>query len=174
MRHVVNGPVLRLILVGLVLLGVQNTLCANHPITDVRIQVLLAFTAAAGAASSAERGALAGFVLGMMYDLSSGQPLGQTALAYGFGGLVAGYLTVLKPVPRWWMIAGFVTLGAAAGEAAIPVVMLITGQQGWLSMRVFRVVGIVTVAALALAPIFVPIGRWAVAYRSPHWKALPE
>lgn len=174
MRHVVSGPVPRLFLVGLVLLGLQNTVFSNHPITDVRIQVLLAFTAAAGAASSAERGALAGFVLGMMYDLSSGQPLGQTALAYGFGGLVAGYLTVLKPVPRWWMIAGFVALGAAAGEAAIPVLMLVTGQQGWLSWRVVRVVGIVTVASVVLAPIFVPIGRWAVAHRAPQWKALPE
>ncbi len=174
MRHFVQGPIPRLVAFGLILLGVQNTVCAAHPLFGVRIQLPLAFVVAAGAASTAERGALAGFVLGMMYDLSSGQPLGQTALAYGLGGFVAGYLSVVRPVPRWWMIAGFAALGAVAGEGSVPVLMLVTGQEGWLGLRMVKVLVVVAAGCLALlAPLFTP-ARWAAGLRRPKWRVMPE
>ena len=174
MRAVLGGPIPRLVLFGFVLLGIQNTVLANHPVGDVRIQILLALAAAAGAGAGAERGALAGFVMGMMYDLSSGQPLGLTALAYGLAGLVAGYLQVIKPVPRWWMLGGFAALGAAAGEASLPVLMAMTGQGGWVGFRLLRVIPVVAVAAVVLAPVFVPVGRWLVGFRPPQWKVMQE
>lgn len=174
MRTVLAGPLPRLLLFGFILLGVQNTVLASHPLANVRVQVLLALVAAAGAGAGAERGALAGFVLGMMYDLSSGQPLGQTALAYGFAGLVAGYLQVITPVPRWWMLAGFTALGAAAGETAVPVLMSVTGQTGWITARLLTIIPIVVIASVVLAPLFVPIGRWLVGYRPPQWKVMQE
>lgn len=174
MRAAIQGPVPRLVVIGLILLGVQNAVAAQHPIADVRVQVLLALVVAAGVSSGAERGALAGFVLGMMYDLSSGQPLGQTALAYGLAGLVAGYLQVLTPVPRWWMLAGFTVLGAVAGEAAVPFVKLVTGQEGWVSSELLRIVTVVSLSSVILLPVLLPIGRWVVALRRPQWKVLPE
>ena len=47
---------------------------------------MLALAAAAGAAGGPQKGALAGFVLGLMYDLSVGTPLGSSSLAMGIGG----------------------------------------------------------------------------------------
>ena len=172
MIGLLRGPLLRLVFAGLVLVGVQNAVCSRHPVAGVRVQLLLAMTAAAGAGSGAERGAMAGFVLGMMSDLSSGQLLGVTALSYGLGGLAAGYLRVLTPVPRWWMIAGFTALGAVVGEAAQPVLMLFAGQEGWLRLRVLLVVVVVTVAAVILAPLFVPIGRLITGFKRPQWKSV--
>ena len=82
----------RLIPVALVVLAIQRTVCAAHRPAGVAVQVVLALAAGAGAGAGAERGAFAGFALGMMYDLGVGTPLGLTALAYGLAGLVSGYV----------------------------------------------------------------------------------
>ena len=80
----------RLIPVALVVLAIQRTVCATYRVDGVAIQVVLALAAGAGAGAGSERGAFAGFALGMMYDLGVGTPLGLTALAYGLAGLTSG------------------------------------------------------------------------------------
>ncbi len=50
------------------------------------MQVVLALVAAAGASGGSERGAVAGFVLGAMFDLVEGTPLGSTAIAFTVAG----------------------------------------------------------------------------------------
>ena len=76
--------------------------------------------AGAGASGGSERGAVAGFVLGVMFDLVEGTPLGSTAIAFTLGGVVAGLLALVAADPQWWLKAIFVGLGAAVGEAALP------------------------------------------------------
>ena len=173
MQNLLLGPIIRLIPVGLILLGFQNQVMAEHPVFDVRLQLLLSLAAATGAVSSAETGALCGFILGMLFDLSSGQPLGQSALAYGVAGLAGGYLHTLTAVPRWWMIGLFTGLAAAAGEAATPVIMLLTGRDGWLNADLLRVVPIVALGAVLLSPLLGPLGRWSMRVRKPQWKVIP-
>ena len=56
----------RLIPVTLVFLAIQRTVCANYPVAGVAIQVVLALAAGAGAGAGSERGAFAGFAMGMM------------------------------------------------------------------------------------------------------------
>ena len=46
----------------------------------------------AGAAGGPQKGALAGFVLGLMYDLGVGTPLGSSSITMGLAGSVAGYV----------------------------------------------------------------------------------
>ena len=82
----------RLIPVALVVLAIQRTVCATYRTDGVAVQVVLALAAGAGAGAGSERGAFAGFALGMMYDLGVGTPLGLTALAYGLAGLTSGYV----------------------------------------------------------------------------------
>ncbi len=74
-----QGPVIRLVPVGMVLLAFQRSLFVEIMIAGVIIQVVLALAAAAGAAGGSERGATAGFVLGVMYDMLEGLPIGSTA-----------------------------------------------------------------------------------------------
>ena len=71
----------------------------------------------------------------MMFDLAAGTPLGSSALAFGLGGLVAGYVVTITPDPQWWLAALFAALGAVVGEAAIPVIKLLIGQDGWITPR---------------------------------------
>jgi cell shape-determining protein MreD len=138
------------------------------------VQVVLALAAGAGAGAGSERGAFAGFALGMMYDLGVGTPLGLTALAYGLAGLASGYVISITPDPQWWLAAIFVAIGSAVGEAAIPVVKYLTGQDGWVNDRLLSVIPVVTVAATVMSPLVVPLGRWCSGAKRPTWRAIPE
>ena len=164
----------RLIPVALVLLAIQRTVCATYRPGGVAVQVVLALAAGAGAGAGSERGAFAGFALGMMYDLGVGTPLGLTALAYGLAGLTSGYVMSITPDPQWWLAAIFVAIGSAVGEGAIPVVKFLTGQEGWLNDRLFLVLPVVTVPATLLSPLMVPLGRWCAGAKRRTWRAIPE
>lgn len=164
----------RLIPVALVVLAIQRTICASYRPAGVAVQVVLALAAGAGAGAGSERGAFAGFALGMMYDLGVGTPLGLTALAYGLAGLTAGYVLSITPDPQWWLAAIFVAIGSAVGEFAIPVVKFLTGQEGWLDNQLFVVIPVVTVAATLLSPLMVPLGRWCAGAKRHTWRAIPE
>ena len=129
LASLVQGPLLRLAAVGFVVLGLQRTLFADLRPGGVALQVMLALAAAAGAAGGPQKGALAGFVLGLMYDLGSGTPLGSSSLTMGLGGYVAGYAQSITIEPHWWLAALFTGLGAAVGEAAVPIVRVFIGQE---------------------------------------------
>ena len=73
--------VTRTVLVGFIVLSLQMTIATEIRVLGVVIQIVLAFAVAAGAASGPVEGAKAGFVLGLMYDLASGLPLGSTAMS---------------------------------------------------------------------------------------------
>src|SRR5215207_7242288 len=168
---VVQGPLLRLISVGLILLALQRTLFTDLTPGGVVLQVMLALAAATGAGTGSQKGALAGFVLGLMYDLAAGTPLGSSSITMGLAGYAAGYVTSITIDPQWWLAALFTALGAAIGEAAVPVVRTFIGEEDVFSPRLVTVVGVVAAGALILSPALVPIGRWCLRIKRPEWKA---
>ena len=174
MRAFLLGPLPRLLPVGLCLLALQRTVLSEQRPLDVAVQIVLALVAAAGAGSGPERGALAGFVLGIMYDLATGTPLGLTALVYALAGFTAGYALTLTPTPPWWLSSLFTGIGAAVGETAVPIGKTLIGQDGWVDRRMFTIVPVVAVFALLLSPLFVPLGRWCMCVKRPKWKAMME
>ena len=174
MRTVVLGPLVRLVPVGLIVLGFQRKVAAPYRPLDVVVDVVLALVAAAGAGGGPERGALAGFFLGLMFDLATGGPLGLSSLAFGAGGMVAGYVVTITPDPPWWLAGAFTALGATVGEAAIPVVKLLTGVDGWVTPRLLVVLPVQAVAAFVLSVVFVPVGRWCMCVKRPKWNPIPE
>jgi rod shape-determining protein MreD len=174
LRNFVFGPLVRLLPVGLLAMSVQRVLFAQHPIHDVRLQFVLALVVAAGAGGGAERGAVAGLVLGLVYDLNGNTPLGLMALAYGLGGMTAGYVHTFTPDPQWWLASLFALVGAAVGELSIPVAEVITGQSGWITGRLLFVVPMVAVTAAVLCPLLMPVGRWMMGVKRKKWKAMLE
>ncbi len=174
MRSILFGPLVRLVPVGLVFVAIQRVVCARYTIDTVVVQVVLALVVAAGATGGSERGALAGFVLGMMYDLGVGTPLGISALAYGVAGLVAGYVLSITPDPQWWLASLFCFVGAAVGEAAQPAALMLTGEDGLINVHLIEIVLIVAAAATVMSPLLLPLGRWCMAVKRPKWKAIPE
>ncbi len=156
------------------MLAIQRTVLSEIHAFDVVVQIVLALVAGAGAGAGPERGAIAGFTLGLMYDLSTGSPLGLTALVYALAGFVAGYVITLTPTPQWWLAAIFTGIGAAVGETAVPAARMLIGQDGWFTSRLFTIVPVVSVFAIVLSPLLVPLGRWCMCVKRPKWKAMHE
>jgi rod shape-determining protein MreD len=174
MIALLRGPLPRLVLFGVVLLALQTTFFADARLFGVSIQVVLAFVAAAGAVGGPDRGAIAGFVLGVMYDLAVGSPLGSSAITFGLAGVVAGTVTRFNVELTWWLAMAFVALGVAVGELAVPVVRLFLGETDVISDRLAVIVPVVTVAGALLSPLFVPVGRWCLRLNRQEWKVPAE
>jgi rod shape-determining protein MreD len=174
LMSLIQGPLLRLLSVGLILLALQRTLFTDLTPFGVVVQVMLALAAAAGAASGPQKGALAGFVLGVMYDLGSNTPLGSSSITMGLAGFAAGYVMSLTVDPQWWLAAIFTGLGAAVGEAAVPVVRAFIGEEQAFGPRYGVAVAVVSVAAMVLSPVFVPLGRWCMRIKRVEWRAVPQ
>lgn len=170
----VQGPLFRLIPVGLLLLTLQTTLFVDLQPAGVMIQVMLALAAATGAGGGADRGALAGFVLGLMYDLGTWSPLGSTALTMSAAGIVAGLAWSITVNPPWWLAMIFTMFGAAVGEVGVPVVRSFIGDHNVFTPELYTIVPVVTIAAGVFSPVFVPLSRWCMRIKRSEWKAPPE
>lgn len=171
---IVQGPIGRLVPVGVLLLAIQVAVFSEVRPLGVVPQLLLAFAAAAGVAGGPERGMLAGFVVGLMFDLSTGAPLGSSAITMGLAGMVAGSLSFINVEPRWWLSALFVALGSAAGEVSVPLLRYLIGQERVLSNETFVVVPVVAAAAALFSPLLVPLGRWSLRLGKVEWKVPAE
>ncbi len=171
LASLVQGPLLRLASVGLVVVALQRTLFSDLRPLGVAVQIVLALAAAAGAGGGPQKGALAGFVLGLMFDLAVGTPLGSSSITMGVGGFVAGYVTSITIDPQWWLAALFTGLGAAVGEAGVPVVRSFIGEESTFTTRLLTIVPVVAVASMVLSPLLVPLGRWCMRVKRPEWKA---
>lgn len=170
----VQSSLIRLVPVGMILLALQRTIFVDIQVGGVNVQVVLAFVAAAGAVGGSERGAVAGFTLGMMYDLVEGTPLGSTAIAFTVAGVVSGLLALVTADPQWWLSALAAGVGAAAGEAMVPTVRVFIGEENPWPADMATVVPIVAIASAMLSPLFVPIARWCLRLRGPEWIAPTE
>ena len=170
----IQGPLPRLVLVGMLLLALQQTLFVDVRPWGVTIQVMLALAAAAGVAGGPQKGALAGFVFGLMYDLRAGTPLGSSSFSMGLGGYTAGYVQSITIDPQWWLSALFVGLGTAVGEMLVPVVRTFVGEQHPWSERWYTVVAVVTAAAMLASPLLVPLGRWCVKVKKTDWTKVKQ
>jgi rod shape-determining protein MreD len=170
LASLVQGPLLRLFSVGVILLALQRTLFEDLRPAGITLQVMLALAAAAGAAAGPQKGALAGFVLGLLYDLNVGSPLGSSSIAMGLAGYIAGYATSIAVQPPWWLAALFVAIGAAAGEAVVPVIREFVGESHPLEPHFGLVVAVVAIGAAVMSPVLVPVGRWCMRVKKPDWK----
>jgi rod shape-determining protein MreD len=173
-RAFLTGPLVRLFPVGLCVLAIQRTVLTEVRVFGVVLQLVLALAAAAGAGAGPERGAVAGFTLGLMSDLAIGSPLGLTAIVYALAGFVAGYVFTLTRTPQWWLAAIFTSIGAAVGETALPAGRTLIGEDGWFTSQLFTIVPVVAAFALLMSPLFVPLGRWCMCVKKPRWKAMHE
>jgi cell shape-determining protein MreD len=165
----VQGPLVRVIPVGLVLLALQRTIFVDVQVSGVIIQVMMATAAAAGVAGGSERGALVGFVFGIMFDLAEGTPLGSTAVAMTVAGIVGGLLALMVADPHWWLAALFTGLGTAAGALMIPVVRVFVGESQPFQTRLAVVVPVVAAAGALMSPLLVPLARWCLRLKRPEW-----
>jgi rod shape-determining protein MreD len=171
---ILQGPVGRLVPLGIILLALQTTLFVEVQPAGVVLQIVLAFAAAAGVVGGPERGALAGFVLGLMFDLVTGSPLGSSAITMGLAGALAGCVVLFRVELTWWLAAIVVAIAAGAGELAVPVVRTFIGQENLFTTRLLVVIPIVAFAAALLSVVFCPLSRWCLRLQRQPWKVPTE
>lgn len=165
-----HSPLPRLIPIGMILLALQKTLFVELQPFGVILQLLLAFAASAGAAGGSERGALAGFVLGILFDLAIGTPLGSSAISMGLAAWVAGMVHLIRIDATWWISAIFVGVGAAVGETTVPVIRRFTGEQDAFVADLWTIVPVVAASSAIMSIAFVPLARWSLSLARPEWK----
>lgn len=170
MGWLLNSSLTRVIPIGMMLLALQTTLFVEMRPFGVIIQVLLAFAASAGAVGGPERGAITGFVVGLLFDLSIGTPLGGSSLTMGTAGYVAGWCDVIRVDTTWWMAAAFVGVGAGIGEAGVPVVRRFIGEEDAFVPEMWTIIPVVAVSGAVLSVALVPLARWALRVAPPEWK----
>jgi hypothetical protein len=160
----------RLVPVGMILLAIQKTLFIEITPFGVIVQIVMAFAASAGATGGPERGAIAGFTLGIMFDLAVGSPLGSSAITMAIAGSVGGWADVIRIDTTWWLAGIFVGLGTGAGELAVPVVRRFIGEQDAFVPDLAVIVPVVAVAGAVMSLALVPLSRWSLGLERPEWK----
>jgi len=167
MIELLRHPLLRLLMIGLPVLALQTTLLADMRPAGVVIQAMLLLSVAGGIAGGPERGALAGFVLGFLFDLVLTSPLGLHALVYGLAGFLAGYINSLTIDHPRWLIVLVVGVASAASTAIYPVAAAMIGEEVVFSTRLITVVAVVSVANMVLAVPAVGLMRWVLHVPAP-------
>lgn len=169
----VQGPIIRLVPLAIILLSIQRNLFTQLEVAGVVVQLVLAFVVTCGAVGGSERGAIAGFVCGGIFDLVEGLQLGTATTAFTLAGIFAGLLALIIPEPSWWLVSITAAISAAIGEIGIPTVRAFVGIADPWDPRLWRIVPIVAAAAAVLAPLLMPLARWGLRIKPSEWKAPP-
>jgi len=152
----------RLVLVASVLLGFQTTLFNDMRPFGVMTQVMVLFAACAGVIYGAEIGAVAGLIIGLMYDCVLTTPLGLASLVLGATAFVAGAFPYFVRDSSWWNKAIAVAIASAVGEILFPIAQALVGLGGWVQWRIFVVAAVVALINMVLAPLLMPVVRWTL------------
>lgn len=154
----------RVALVGFVTLLLQVTVVSPVTIAGARPDVVLLFAIVAGLETDPERGAVAGFALGLAFDLLLDTPAGLTALTLTLVGWGVGMAKEAVLRSSWVITLALVAAASAAGTvlyAGLAVVFGVTVDGGDLP-------AIVAVVAAVNAALSRPM-RWAL-----RWAYGPE
>jgi len=156
----------RLVLVGMVLLGVQTTILNDMRPFGVSLQVMVLLAAASGLARGSETGAVAGFVVGLLYDLVLTTPLGLGAAVFAVVGYASGLANTFVHAPTWWTRMLMAAAASALGMFLMPLALEVTGTEGALTGQVFLIALVVAVFNALATPPAHWVCRWALSDRT--------
>ncbi len=159
---VIESPVTRTFLLGLVALSFQTTLFNTLRPLGVVLQVMLLFSCASGVAAGSEAGAVTGFIFGLMYDMVLTAPMGLSAVVFGFAGYMAGGANAFVHEARWWVKIIAVALSTVTAVSLYPAASLVVGVDGLLGSRIVTVALTCAVFNAVLAVPAARIAKWAL------------
>ncbi len=152
----------RLVLVGLLFLGLQTTLINEMRPFGVCLQVMLLLAASCGLAKGSTGGAIAGFIVGLLYDLVLTTPLGLCAAVFSLVAYMAGYAHTFVHESTWWSRSLVASIASAAGMIVLPFAFTVTGAEGVLTLHIFTVALVVAVFNAVFSVPVEMVCRWAL------------
>ncbi|MHB1924025.1 MAG: rod shape-determining protein MreD [Acidimicrobiales bacterium] len=152
----------RVLLALFIAVVLQLSLGAGVRIFGVHPDLLLLVAVAGGLVGGDERGAMVGFVAGLMADLFLQAPFGLSAMSFTIIGFAAGIFsgTILRA--SWPLVMAGAAVASAAGEILYALLGAGLGQSQMLSDHLGPIVGVVAVLNGILALLVVPVMRWAI------------
>lgn len=145
--------------VGLGLLA-QLTVFVDVRVAGVAPEMLALIAVSAGLVVGPDRGSVAGFVVGLFWDVYLPTPLGVSAVVFAVAAFGVGRLSEeLFQESRAQLAA---ILGAASGLSVIGYALLgsVVGGSGLVSVSLLGVAVVVAVLNGLLAPIVAPMVAW--------------
>lgn len=152
----------RLVLLGLLFLSLQTTIFNEMRPMGVSMEVMLLLAASTGLAKGSETGAIAGFVVGLLYDMVLTTPLGLCAVVFSMVAYLAGVAHSFVHQPTWWTKILTVTVTSAVGMVLLPIAFTVTGAEGVFTTDLWQMVVAVAVFNALLALPVVWLCSWAL------------
>jgi rod shape-determining protein MreD len=154
--------VVRVGLVILLFLVVQQTLVIDIRINGVHPDIMLLLPITAGIVGGPARGATMGFVTGLVSDLFLPTPFGLSALVGCLLGFAVGAATVALDRTASWLPPVAALAGSALYELVYPVLGSVLGQPQMLHVGLARIVVLVSVTNAVLALPAMRLVAWAM------------
>lgn len=151
----------RTALVMFVALVLQVCLFARTPVFGVVPDVVLLTAIGIGLAGGPERGAIAGFAGGFVFDCTVTTPFGMSALVCASAGYAVGGLQNAVLGSTWYTPLFVAGIASAAATLAYGILGGLAGNLDWLTPRLVLVAAMVGILNTALAVFALPITRWS-------------
>jgi rod shape-determining protein MreD len=162
LRPFLESPWLRLPLVTLVALSLQMSIVAESRLFGVTLDLMLLLAVAGGVAAGPRRGAYAGFVLGIAFDLVLQTPFGLSALVYAVAAWMVGSVDVTALRSNRWVPAVLVAAGSAGAVALYAALLAVFGRGHALDAHLAVIVAVIGVVNGVFGPMAVRIQRWTL------------
>jgi rod shape-determining protein MreD len=157
-----EGPWLRFSLLVLVALTVQIGLLAEVRVAGATGDVMMLLAIVSGLAGGSRRGAVAGFVVGLVFDLVLLSPFGVTALTYCLLGYALGFVPNEFVRGAFWAPPLIVFVASLVGTVFYVAMETVFGQEGIFTSEVIPMALVVAVINALLAPLAFRGARWAL------------
>ena len=155
-------PSIRIPPMLLVALILHTSVFPQLRVFDVAADVLLLIAVAAGLAGGPERGAVIGFVVGILADLFLQTPFGLSGLTYCLVGWGVGSFQTRVLHTTWWIPMLTAAAGSAAGVLLYAGLGAVVGQDQLISVRLVSIMGVTALWSAILSPLVVRIVRWCL------------
>lgn len=142
-------------------LVLQVCLFSRTPVFGITPDVILLTTIGIALAGGPERGAIAGFAGGLLFDCTVTTPLGLSALVYASVGYVVGGLQHAVLGATWYTPIVVVGAASAVGTLAYGILGGLAGNLDWLTPHLVVLAAGVGLLNAVLSVVVLPITRWS-------------
>jgi rod shape-determining protein MreD len=159
---IAENAYVRLFLIALIFLGLQTTILNDMRPFDVSIEVMILLAASAGLARGSEVGAIAGFMIGLMYDFVLATPLGLGAAVFAIVGYLAGSVHSFVHEPTWWSRVLLASIASGIGMILMAAAIELVGADGIFTTKILTIALVVAVFNAVFSIPTERLCRWAM------------
>ena len=151
---------LRVVSVSVMILIVHVGIAPDIRISGVAAELPIGFAIAAGLTGGVERGAIFGFIFGLMVDMFLFTPIGLSALVFGLVGWVSGHVFMDRIEESPIMSALAIGVGTGIGLTAFVFIGIALGEGALAEAPITRIVLIASLINAVASVVFMLISHW--------------